>query len=46
MSVVRQIAFTSGITFAFVHSGIRTVPAIVVSALRGSKDVGRNGGED
>jgi hypothetical protein len=35
MPVATQIAFTSGITAVFFLSCILTVPAIIVSALRG-----------
>jgi hypothetical protein len=37
-----QITFTSGIAFVFLISALLTIPAIIVSALRGSEDVGRN----
>ncbi|HEY9247265.1 MAG TPA: hypothetical protein VIO11_10500, partial [Candidatus Methanoperedens sp.] len=39
MPVAVQEAFTSGITRAFILSSIITVPAIVVSALRGKEDI-------
>ncbi len=38
MPVALQEAFTSGITNAFILSSIITVPAIIVSALRGKED--------
>jgi hypothetical protein len=36
-----QIMFTNGIAFVFLISSLLTIPAIIVSALRGSEDVGR-----
>ena len=39
MPVAVQEAFTSGITSAFIFSAIITVPAIIVSAMRGKEDV-------
>jgi MFS family permease len=39
MSVAEQIAFTQGITIVFLISAIITVPAIIVSAMRGKGDV-------
>lgn len=44
MPMDTQINFTSGIAFIFVISSILTVPAIIVSALRGRDDAGRNRG--
>jgi len=41
MPVDTQITFTQGIAFVFFISAALTLPAIVVSALRGSEDVGR-----
>ncbi len=41
MPVAIQEAFTSGITSAFILSAIITVPAIVVSAMRGKGDVAK-----
>ena len=38
MPVVVQEAFTSGITNAFILSSVLTVPAIIVSAMRGKED--------
>jgi hypothetical protein len=37
-----QITFTHGIAFVLLISSLLTVPAIIVSALRGSEDVGRH----
>jgi hypothetical protein len=37
-----QVTFTSGIASVFLISALLTIPAIIVSALRGSEDVGRN----
>ncbi len=42
MPIDTQIAFTSGIAFVFFISSVLTVPATIVSAMRGSDDVGRN----
>lgn len=42
MPVETQITFTQGIAFIFFISSLLTVPAIIVSALRGSEDVGRH----
>jgi EmrB/QacA subfamily drug resistance transporter len=39
MPVAVQEAFTSGITRAFILSSIITVPAIIVSAMRGKEDI-------
>lgn len=39
MPVAVQMAFTSGITRAFVLSSLITVPAIIISAMRGKEDV-------
>ncbi len=39
MQVAEQIAFTQGITLVFLISSIITVPAIIVSAMRGKGDV-------
>jgi MFS family permease len=39
MSVAEQIAFTQGITIVFLISAVITVPAIIVSAMRGKGDV-------
>ncbi len=39
MPVAAQEAFTGGITSAFIFSAIITVPAIIVSAMRGKEDV-------
>jgi len=41
MPVDTQITFTQGIAFVFFISAALTLPEIVVSALRGSEDVGR-----
>jgi len=37
MPVAAQEAFTAGITNAFILSSVLTVPAIIVSAMRGKK---------
>jgi MFS family permease len=42
MPMETQVTFTNGIAFVFLISALLTVPAIIVSALRGSEDVGRN----
>jgi MFS family permease len=42
MPMDKQITFTNGIAFVFVISSLLTVPAIIVSALRGRDDAGRN----
>jgi MFS family permease len=42
MPMDTQIMFTNGIAFAFVISALLTIPAIIVSALRGRDDVGMN----
>lgn len=42
MPVETQITFTQGIAFVLVISSLLTVPAIIVSALRGIEDVGRD----
>lgn len=39
MPIAIQVAFTSGITGAFMLSAIITVPAIIVSAMRGKGDM-------
>jgi hypothetical protein len=39
MPVAVQEAFTGGITNAFILSSIITVPAIIVSAMRGTEDI-------
>jgi EmrB/QacA subfamily drug resistance transporter len=39
MPVAEQIAFTQGITIVFLISAVITVPAIIVSAMRGKEDV-------
>lgn len=41
MPVIVQEAFTGGITRAFVLSSIITVPAIIVSAMRGKEIIKR-----
>jgi EmrB/QacA subfamily drug resistance transporter len=42
MPMDTQVTFTSGIASVFLISALLTIPAIIVSALRGSEDVGRN----
>ena len=42
MPVAVQEAFTGGITGAFILSAIITVPAIIVSAMRGKEDIRRD----
>jgi hypothetical protein len=42
MPIDTQITFTTGIAFVFFISSVLTVPAIIVSAMRGSEDVGRS----
>ncbi len=42
MPMDTQVTFTNGIAFVFVISSVLTVPAIIVSALRGRDDAGRN----
>ena len=42
MPMDTQVTFTSGIALVFLISALLTIPAIIVSALRGSEDVGRN----
>jgi hypothetical protein len=39
MPVAVQEAFTSGITGAFILSSVITLPAIIVSAMRGKGDI-------
>jgi EmrB/QacA subfamily drug resistance transporter len=39
MPVAEQIAFTQGVTIVFLISAVITVPAIIVSAMRGKGDV-------
>ena len=39
MPIAVQEAFTGGITSAFILSAIITVPAIIVSAMRGKEDM-------
>ena len=39
MPVAEQIAFTQGVTIVFLISAAITVPAIIVSAMRGKGDV-------
>jgi EmrB/QacA subfamily drug resistance transporter len=42
MPIETQITFTHGIAFVLFISSLLTVPAIIVSALRGSEDAGRD----
>ena len=42
MPMETQITFTHGIAFVLLISSLLTVPAIIVSALRGSEDAGRH----
>jgi MFS family permease len=42
MPMATQITFTHGIAFVLLISSLLTIPAIIVSALRGSEDVGRH----
>lgn len=42
MPLAIQVTFTNGIALVFLISALLTIPAIIVSALRGSEDVGRN----
>lgn len=42
MPMEMQITFTHGIAFVLLISSLLTVPAIIVSALRGSEDAGRH----
>jgi EmrB/QacA subfamily drug resistance transporter len=42
MPMETQITFTHGIAFTLLISSLLTVPAIIVSALRGSEDAGRH----
>jgi EmrB/QacA subfamily drug resistance transporter len=44
MPMDTQVTFTRGIASVFLISALLTIPAIIVSALRGSEDVGRNSG--
>ena len=42
MPMETQITFTHGIAFVLLISSLLTVPAIIVSVLRGSEDAGRH----
>ena len=42
MPLATQVTLTNGIALVFLISALLTIPAIIVSALRGSEDVGRN----
>jgi EmrB/QacA subfamily drug resistance transporter len=42
LPIETQIVFTDGIGFVLLISSLLTIPAIIVSALRGSEDVGRH----